>query len=117
MAAHDWVMFKRQHNYKDTDVENTEYQIGGNAEGIILYNFRTGVPEIATIGGRVLGAAIEDDLILGGQGLGHPHQRRRVTRRVRKYISKSVQPKAQRSTTIQRRWRNGTRISAEPIRS
>jgi len=66
MAAHDWIMFKRQHNYKDTDVRRSEYQIGGNAEGIILYNYRTGTPEIATVGGRVVAAAIEEDLILGG---------------------------------------------------
>jgi outer membrane protein assembly factor BamB len=68
MAAHDWVMFKRQHNYRDTDVKRTEYQIGGNAEGIILYNYRTGTPEIATVGGRVIAAAIEDDLVMGGAG-------------------------------------------------
>ncbi|KPK45434.1 MAG: hypothetical protein AMK72_11060 [Planctomycetes bacterium SM23_25] len=41
MAAHDWIMFKRQHNYKDADVKTTEYRIGGNAEGIILYNRRS----------------------------------------------------------------------------
>jgi len=68
MAAHDWIMFKRQHNYKDTDVKNTEYQIGGNAEGIILYNYRTGEPEIALVGGRIIAAAIGEDLILGGAG-------------------------------------------------
>ena len=68
MAAHDWVMFKRQHNYRDADVKHTEYQIGGNAEGIILYNYRTGNPEIALVGGRVVAAAVEDDLILGGAG-------------------------------------------------
>jgi len=68
MAAHDWVMFKRQHNYKDTDVETSEYKLGRHAEGIILYNYRTGNPEIATIGGRVVAAAIENDLILAGRG-------------------------------------------------
>ena len=68
MAAHDWVLFKRQHNYKDTDVESTEYQLGRNAEGLILYNYRTGNPEIATIGGRVVAAAVENDLILAGRG-------------------------------------------------
>jgi len=68
MAAHDWVMFKRQHNYRDTDVKRTEYQIGRNAEGIILYNYRTGNPEIALVGGRVIAAATEEDLILGGAG-------------------------------------------------
>jgi outer membrane protein assembly factor BamB len=66
MAAHDWIMFKRQHNYKDTDVKSTEYQLGRNAEGIILYNYRTGKPEVALIGGRIVGAAIENDLILAG---------------------------------------------------
>jgi outer membrane protein assembly factor BamB len=68
MAAHDWIMFKRQHNYRDTDVKNTEYQLGRNSEGIILYNYRTGNPEIATVGGRVIGAAVEDDLVLAGAG-------------------------------------------------
>lgn len=68
MAAHDWIMFKRQHNYKDTDVKRTEYQIGGNAEGIILYNYRSGTPEIALTGGRVVAAAIAGDLVLAGAG-------------------------------------------------
>jgi len=68
MAAHDWVMFKRQHNYRDTDVEPAEYRLGRNFEGIILYNYRTGNPEIATIGGRILAAAIEDDLVMAGAG-------------------------------------------------
>jgi outer membrane protein assembly factor BamB len=68
MAAHDWVMFKRQHNYRDTDVERTEYRLGRNTEGIILYQYRTGKPEIALVGGRVVAAAVEDDLILGGEG-------------------------------------------------
>jgi len=68
MAAHDWIMFKRQHNYKDTDVKTAEYELGRNAEGIILYNYRTGSPEIATIGGRVVAAAVENDLILAGRG-------------------------------------------------
>lgn len=68
MAAHDWVMFKRQHNYRDTDVKTTEYQLGRNSEGIILYNYRTGNPEIALIGGRVIAAAVEGDLILAGAG-------------------------------------------------
>jgi outer membrane protein assembly factor BamB len=69
MAAHDWVMFKRQHNYKDTDVTYIEYEIGRNAEGIILYNYRTGNPEVALIGGRIVGAAIEGDLILAGESV------------------------------------------------
>jgi len=68
MAAHDWVMFKRQHNYKDTDVKTAEYELGRNAEGIILYNYRTGNPEIATVGGRVVAAAVEGDLVLAGAG-------------------------------------------------
>ena len=68
MAAHDWLMFKRQHNYKDTDVRSTEYELGRNSEGIILYHYRTGNPQIALTGSRVLGAAVEDDLILGGAG-------------------------------------------------
>lgn len=68
MAAHDWIMFKRQHNYRDADVKDTEYQIGGNAEGIILYNYRTGNPEIALVGGRVIAAAVEEDLVMGGAG-------------------------------------------------
>ena len=68
MAAHDWIIFKRQHNYKDADVKTTEYRIGGNAEGIILYNYRSGDPEIALVGGRVVGAAVGNDLVLGGVG-------------------------------------------------
>ncbi|KPK49596.1 MAG: hypothetical protein AMK72_04090 [Planctomycetes bacterium SM23_25] len=68
MAAHDWIMFKRQHNYRDTDVKSTEYQLGRNSEGIILYNYRTGNPEIALVGGRIIAAAIEGDLILAGAG-------------------------------------------------
>ena len=68
MAAHDWIMFKRQHNYKDTDVESTAYQLGRNSEGIILYHYRTGTPEIALVGGRVVAAAVEGDLVLAGAG-------------------------------------------------
>jgi len=68
MAAHDWVMFKRQHNYRDGDVKSTEYELGRNAEGIVLNNYRTGNPEIALVGGRIIAAAIEDDLVMGGAG-------------------------------------------------
>jgi outer membrane protein assembly factor BamB len=68
MAAHDWILFKRQHNYRDADVRSTEYELGRNAEGIILYNYRTGTPEIALVGGRVVAAAVEGDLILAGAG-------------------------------------------------
>ncbi len=66
MAAHDWIMFKRQHNYKDKGVEFEEYELGRNTEGIMMYNYRTGEAEVALIGGRVLAAALGGDLILGG---------------------------------------------------
>jgi len=66
MAAHDWVMFKRQHNYKDSNVQYDEYRLGPNTEGIIMYNYRTGAAEVALIGGRVIAAALGDDLVLGG---------------------------------------------------
>ncbi|MHC4504664.1 MAG: outer membrane protein assembly factor BamB family protein, partial [Planctomycetota bacterium] len=69
MAAHDWVAFKRQHNYRDADVKSREYELGRNKEGIILYNYRTGRPEIALTGNRTIAAAIEGDLVLGGNSV------------------------------------------------
>jgi outer membrane protein assembly factor BamB len=43
--------------------------LGRNAEGIILYNYRTGNPEISLTGGRVVAAAMESDLILAGESI------------------------------------------------
>lgn len=68
MASHDWIVFKRQHNYRDADVEFKEYEIGENIEGVIMYNYRTGNPEMALTSGKVLAAVRGDDMILAGDG-------------------------------------------------